>query len=165
MDTVNPVLPGESRRLTGDASARPSEETGMQFDPMQARLDELLRRLESEESLVRTLQATQVPLNEDPQETAWWTMEAAEPQQQPDDAWWNGYDQWTGQAKAHTDLAPPVCRIPVDQICLVSHGDARGGGIRAEQVQAGCVIMFADMSLLAGLASPVTPVSWRSLTV
>ena len=25
-------------------------------------------------------------------------------------------------AKAHTDLALPVCRIPVDQICLVSHG-------------------------------------------
>ena len=57
----------------------------------------LLRRLESQESLVRTLQDIQVPLNEDPQETAWWTTEAAEPQQQPDDAWWNGYDQWTGQ--------------------------------------------------------------------
>ena len=25
-------------------------------------------------------------------------------------------------AKAHTDLALPVCRIPVDQICFVSHG-------------------------------------------
>ena len=45
----------------------------MQLDPMQARLDELLRRLESQESLVRTLQATQVPLNEDTQEAAWWT--------------------------------------------------------------------------------------------
>ena len=64
---------------------------------MQARLDELLRRLESQESLIRTLQATQVPLNEDTQEAAWWTTEAAEPQQQFDDAWWNGYDQWTGQ--------------------------------------------------------------------
>ena len=63
----------------------------MQSDPMQARLDELLRRLESH-------QATQVPLNEDPQETAWWTTEAAEPQQQPDDALWNGYNQWTGQS-------------------------------------------------------------------
>ena len=65
-------------------------------------------------------------------------------------------------AKAHTDLALPVCRIPVDQICLVSYGDASGGGIRAEQAQAGYVIMFAHMSLLAGLASPATPVSWRS---
>ena len=25
-------------------------------------------------------------------------------------------------AKAHTDLALPVCRIPMDQICLVSYG-------------------------------------------
>ena len=40
----------------------------MKLDPMQARLDELLRRLESQESLIRTLQATQVPLNEDTQE-------------------------------------------------------------------------------------------------
>ena len=35
-------------------------------------------------------------------------------------------------------------------------------GARAEQAQAGYVIMFADMSLLAGLAAPVTLVSWRS---
>ena len=84
MDPVNPVLPGEGRWL-------------MLFDPLQARLVELLRRLESEESLVRTLQATQVPLNEDTQEAAWWRTGAAEPQQQFDDAWWNGYDQWTGQ--------------------------------------------------------------------
>ena len=97
MDPVNPVVPGEGRWLTGDASARASEETAMQLDPIQARLDELVRRLESQESLVRTLQATQVPLNEDTQEAAWWTTEAAEPQQQFDDAWWNGYDQWTGQ--------------------------------------------------------------------
>ena len=89
MDSVNPVLPGEGRWLTGDASARASDETGMQLDPMQARLDELLRRLESQESLIRTLQATQVPLNEDTQEAAWWTNEAAEPQQPFDDAWWN----------------------------------------------------------------------------
>ena len=68
-------------------------------------------------------------------------------------------------AKAHTDLALPVCRIPVDQICLVSYGDASGGGIHAEQAQTGYVIMFADMSLLAGLTSPVTPVSWRSHSV
>ena len=86
MEPVNPVLPGEGRWLTGDASARASEETGVQLDPMQARLDELMRRLESQESLIRTLQATQVPLNEDTQETEWWTTEAAEPQQQPDDA-------------------------------------------------------------------------------
>ena len=44
----------------------------------------------------------------------------------------------------------------------MSFGDASGGGTRAEQAQAGYVIMFADMSLLAGLATPVTPVSWRS---
>ena len=60
-------------------------------------------------------------------------------------------------AKAHTDLALHVCRILVDQTCLVSYGDASGAGIRAEQ--AGYVIMFADMSLLAGLAFPVTLVS------
>ena len=40
--------------------------------------------------------------------------------------------------------------------------DASGGSTRAEQAQAGYVIMFADMSLLAGLAAPVTLVSWRS---
>ena len=38
-------------------------------------------------------------------------------------------------AKAHTNLALPVCRIPVDQICFVSYGDASGGGTRAEQAQ------------------------------
>ena len=53
----------------------------------------------------------------------------------------------------------------MDQICLVSYGDASGGGIHAEQAQTGYVIIFADMSLLAGLASPVTPVSWRSHSV
>ena len=52
-------------------------------------------------------------------------------------------------AKAHTDLALTVGRTPVDPICLVSHRDASGGGIRAEQAQAGYVIMLADMSLLA----------------
>ena len=50
----------------------------------------------------------------------------------------------------------------MDQICFVSYGGASGGGTRAEQAQAGYVIMFSDMSLLAGLAAPVTPVSWRS---
>ena len=50
----------------------------------------------------------------------------------------------------------------MDQICLVSHGDASGGGTRAERAQAGYVIMSADMSLLAGRAGPVTLVSWRS---
>ena len=65
-------------------------------------------------------------------------------------------------AKAHTDLALLVCKIPVDQVCFVSYGDASGGSTRAEQAQSGYVIMFADLSLLAGLASPVTPVSWRS---
>ena len=57
MGPVHPVLPGEGRWLTGDASARASEETGVQEDPVQPRLDELLRTLESEESLIRTLQA------------------------------------------------------------------------------------------------------------
>ena len=42
MEPMNPVLPGEGRWLTGDASAR-SEETGVQVDPVQAQLDELLR--------------------------------------------------------------------------------------------------------------------------
>ena len=38
-------------------------------------------------------------------------------------------------AKAHTDLALPVCKIPVDQICFVSYGDASGGSTRAERAQ------------------------------
>ena len=50
----------------------------------------------------------------------------------------------------------------MDQVYFVSYGDASGGSTRAEQAQAGCVITFADVSLLAGLAAPVTLVSWRS---
>ena len=53
-------------------------------------------------------------------------------------------------AKAHTDLALLVCKIPVDQICFASYRDASGGSTRAE------VIMFADMALLAGLAGDLT---------
>ena len=68
-------------------------------------------------------------------------------------------------AKAHTDVALPVCKIHVDQVCFVSYGDASGGSTRAEQAQAGYVIMFADMALLAGLAAPVTLVSWISRRV
>ena len=68
-------------------------------------------------------------------------------------------------AKAHTDLALPVCRISVDQICSVPHGDAMGGGTRAEQTQAKYAIMFADTPLLARLAAPATPVSPRSRRV
>ena len=66
-------------------------------------------------------------------------------------------------AKAHTDLALFVFRILVDQICFMSYGDACGGGTRAEQAQAGYVIMFADISLLAGLADPVTPASLTAI--
>ena len=65
-------------------------------------------------------------------------------------------------AKAHTDLVLPVCKIPLDQICFVSLGDASGGSTRAEQAQVGYVIMFADRALLEGMAAPVTQVSWRS---
>ena len=54
MEPMNHVLPGEGPWLTGDASARALEGTGVQVDPVQARLDELLRRLESQESLIRT---------------------------------------------------------------------------------------------------------------
>ena len=43
-------------------------------------------------------------------------------------------------AKPHTDLALPVCKIPVDQVCFVSYGDASGGSICAEQAQPGYVI-------------------------
>ena len=50
-------------------------------------------------------------------------------------------------------------RVPVDQICFVSHGDASGGSTRAEQAQAGYVIMFADSALLLGMAALVTLVS------
>ena len=68
-------------------------------------------------------------------------------------------------AKAQTDLAVPVCKIPLDQICFVSYGDASGGSTHAEQAQARYVIMFADRALLGGMAAPVTLVSWRDLTV
>ena len=44
----------------------------------------------------------------------------------------------------------------------MSHGDASGGSTRAEQAQAGYVVMFADRALLEGMAAPVTLVSWRS---
>ena len=68
--------------------------------------------------------------------------------------------------KAHTDLALLVCRVVVDQCCFVSYRDSSGGGTRAEQAQAGHVIMFADMSLLEGMAAPVFHlVPWRSLRV
>ena len=50
---------------------------------------------------------------------------------------------------AHTDLALPVWKIPVDQICFVSYGDASGGSTRAERAQGRYVIMFADIALLA----------------
>ena len=62
-------------------------------------------------------------------------------------------------ATAHTDLALPVCQIPLDQICHVSYGDASGGNTRAERAQAGYVIMCADSALLEGMAAPVTLVS------
>ena len=65
-------------------------------------------------------------------------------------------------AKAHTDLALLVCKIPLDQICFVSYGDASGERTRAEQAQAGYVIRIADKALLAGLAAPVTLESWKS---
>ena len=47
-------------------------------------------------------------------------------------------------ADAHTDLALPVSKAPVDQICFVSYEDASDGSTRVEQAQAGYVIMFAD---------------------
>ena len=34
MEPMNPVLPGEGRWPTGGASARASEETGVQMDPV-----------------------------------------------------------------------------------------------------------------------------------
>ena len=36
-------------------------------------------------------------------------------------------------AKAQTGRALPVCKIPMDHICLVSYGDASGGSTPAEQ--------------------------------
>ena len=90
MEPMNPVLSCEGRWLTGDVSARASGETCVPMDPVQVRLDELLRRLESQEFLIGTLPATQTPLNEEQPDTDWRTSEATEPQRQPDDdAWWN----------------------------------------------------------------------------
>ena len=65
-------------------------------------------------------------------------------------------------AKACTDLVLPVCKILLDQICFVSHGDASGGSTRVEQAQDGYVIIFADRALLEAMAAPVTQISWRS---
>ena len=45
MEPMNHVLPGEGPWLTGDASARALEGTGVQVDAVQARLDELLRTI------------------------------------------------------------------------------------------------------------------------
>ena len=75
-----------------------------QMDRVQARLDELLRRLESQESLnKRNLLATQIPPNQEQPETDWWRTEATEPQRQlDDDAWWNENDQWTGQGRSRS---------------------------------------------------------------
>ena len=72
MEPMNRVLQGECPWLTGDASARASDETGVQMDRVQARLDELLRRLESQESVIRTLLAKQIPPNQEEPETDWW---------------------------------------------------------------------------------------------
>ena len=44
----------------------------------------------------------------------------------------------------------------------MSYGDASGGSTRAEQAQAGHVVMIANQALLSGMAAPVTLVSWRS---
>ena len=49
-----------------------------------------------------------------------------------------------------TNMVVRLAKIPLDQICLVTYGDASGGNTRAESAQAGCVIMFADMALLEG---------------
>ena len=57
-------------------------------------------------------------------------------------------------AKAHTGPALPESKVPVDQICFVSYGDASGGSTRAEQAQGGYVIMFADRALLESMAAP-----------
>ena len=65
-------------------------------------------------------------------------------------------------AKVHTDLALPVCRIPVDQVGFCVLWRCQCGSIRAERAQAGYVVMFAGMALLAGLAALMTLVSWRS---
>ena len=59
--------------------------------------------------------------------------------------------------KAHADLALLVCKIPVDQICFVSYGDASGGSTRAEQAQAGYVIMFADVAFAGRIGSSRDP--------
>ena len=43
----------------------------------------------------------------------------------------------------------------------MSYGDASGGSTRAEQAQAGNVVMIAD-AMWEGMAALVTLVSWRS---
>ena len=99
MEPRNPVLPDEGRWLSGDASARASEETGVQVDAVQTRLGELLGKFGKPGIPDQyTLQATQIPLNEEQPETDWWTTDATEPQRQKDDdAWWDGNHQWSGQ--------------------------------------------------------------------
>ena len=60
-------------------------------------------------------------------------------------------------AKAHTDLALPICKIPLVQICLVSYGDSKWWKYRVEQAQVGYVIMFADMGLVGRNGSSCNP--------
>ena len=64
---------------------------------METRLDELLRRLESQEHLIRTLQASRTPLTDEQPERDRWTTEAAELSgQQDDSAWRDADDYWSG---------------------------------------------------------------------
>ena len=63
----------------------------------------------------------------------------------------------------HTQISRSPFEISVQtKSVLVSYGDASGGSTRAEQAQAGHVVMIADQALLEGMAAPVTLVSWRS---
>ena len=49
----------------------------------------------------------------------------------------------------------PCLQIPINQICLVSYGDASGGSTRAEQAQAGYVVMIDDQALFEGVTVSV----------
>ena len=155
---MNQVLPREGRWLTGDASTRDSKETGVQVDPVQTCLDELLRRLAGQESLIRTFQATQIPLNEEQPETDSWTTEATEPQRRPDDdAWWNGNDQWTGHrlepkleqlaecilsASPSQRTIPRLCRCGMETQTFLMTLSLMSSCIKERIIQAIIVLLF-----------------------
>ena len=65
-------------------------------------------------------------------------------------------------AKARTDLALPVCWIPVDQICFCVLRGCQWWGHTCRTSTSGVRDHVCGHVFAAGLAAPVTLVPWRS---